>query len=272
MSLEQLKTELTIQGKSERTINAYLTHVKQFKSFIKKPLEEVKEEDVKKYLASLMQKERKPRSINLKLSSLRFLYNEVLKKPEILAGIKSQKASQKLPTYLTREEISKLINATSNIKHQLLIEMMVSSGLRVSECVNLKISDINQQEKTIHVKEGKGDKERLTIISQSALDKLNIHLGKRKNNSEYVFAKKSGKPITSKLPQKILSLLAEKAGIKKQVTPHVLRHPFATLLLENGTNLRIIQELLGHTNLQTTQVYTHISKEQIKSIKNPLDN
>ena len=269
--LEKLRTELTIQGKSPRTIDAYLIHAKQFQDFIKKPLDKLNEDDIKLYLSHLMQHKIKPRSINLKLSSLRFLFNEVLKQPEIMTKIKSQKASKKLPTYLTREEISKLLNATSNIKHQLLIELMISSGLRVSECVSLKIQDINKEEKTIHVKLGKGDKDRITIISQSTLDKLKTYLEKRKNNSEYIFSTKSGKPITTKLPQKILPILTKKAGINKPITPHVLRHTFATLLLENGTNLRIIQELLGHTNLQTTQIYAHISKDQIKNIKNPLD-
>ena len=218
-----------------------------------------------------MQQKRKPRSINLKLSALKFLYKEVIKKPEVLLGIKSQKAAKKIPTHLTKEEIDALLNATTNPKHKLLIEILLSSGLRISECVNLKVQDIDMQEKTIHVQSGKGDKDRITVISQNVIDDVKAYLSSRKYTTEYLFTKKSGKPLTPKLAQKIIPQLTKKAGIQKKVTPHVLRHTFATLLLESGTNLRIIQEVLGHSNLQTTQIYTHISKEQIKSIKNPLD-
>ena len=269
--IEKLKTELAIQGKSQKTIDAYLIHVQQFSRFVNKPLDKTLEQDIKSYLASLMQQKRKPRSINLKLSALKFLYKEILKKPEVIAGIKSQKTSKKIPTHLTREEINLLLNATTNPKHKLLIELMLSSGLRISECVNLKTQDINFNEKTIHVKSGKGDKDRLTITSQNTLDNIKQYLTTRKHPSDYLFTKKSGKPLTTKLAQKILPLLTKKAGIQKKVTPHVLRHTFATLLLESGTSIRIIQELLGHSNLNTTQIYAHISKEQIQSIKNPLD-
>ncbi|SRR3989344_1659771 len=269
--IDKLKTELTIQGKSQKTIDAYLLHVNQFSKFINKPLEKSTEQDIKSYLALLMQKKIKPRSINLKLSSLKFLYKEILKKPEIILGVKSQKAGKKIPTYLTKEEIDKLLLATNNQKHKLLISLMLSSGLRISECVNLKTQDINLEEKTIHVKSGKGNKDRLTILSQKAVEEIKAYLAMRKHQSEYLFTKKSGKPLTPKLAQKILPILATKAGIQKRVTPHVLRHTFATLLLESGTNLRMIQEMLGHTNLNTTQIYAHISKEQLKAIKNPLD-
>lgn len=269
--LDKLQTELTIQGKSQKTIDAYMLHAHQFATFIGKPIASAQEEDIKHYLAYLMQQKRKPRSINLKLSALKFLFKEVLKKPEVIASIKSQKTSKKLPIYLSKEEISKLLTSTTNPKHKLLIEILLSSGLRISECINLKTQDINPEEKTIVVRSGKGNKDRITILSQNAIDDLKQFLATRKHSSDYLFAKKSGKPLTPKLAQKIIPLLAKKAGIQKKVTPHVLRHTFATLLLEQGTNLRVIQELLGHASLNTTQIYTHISKEQIKAIKNPLD-
>ena len=269
-SLEKLRTELTIQGKSQKTIDSYLIHLNQFSNFIKMPLDKVKEEDIKSYLAFLMQQSKKPRTINLKLSALKFFYKEVIKKPEAMIGIKSQKTPKKLPVYLTKDEITRLLNTTKNKKHRLLIELMLSSGLRVSECVNLKIQDINFEEKTIHVKSGKGDKERITIISDTALQGIKENLSKRKIDSEYLFIKSSGKPITSKLPQKILPILTKAAGINKNVTPHVLRHTFATLLLESGTNIRIIQEILGHSNLQTTQIYTHVANNDIIKLANLL--
>ncbi len=268
--LNKLKTELTIQGKSEKTIEAYLLHNQKFLEFIKKDSNEIENQDIKDYLAHLMSKKLKPKSINLVLSSLRFLNEYILKKPDLFEGIKSQKTAEKIPNYLTREEIKKLLAVTKNFKHRLMIELMLCSGLRVSECINLKKENIND-DKTVTIRAGKGNKDRITIIPVIVLEHLKRYLENRKYNSEYIFCKKDGHKLTVKLPQKIIKKLAKEAGIRKKVTPHILRHSFATHLLHNGTDIRYIQTLLGHAQIQTTQIYTHITKEQIKQIKNPFN-
>ena len=268
--LNKLKTELTIQGKSNKTIEAYLLHTQKFLEFVKKDSNEIENQDIKDYLAYLMSKKLKPKSINLILSSLRFLNEYILKKPNLFEGIKSQKTAEKIPNYLTQEEIKKLLTVTKNFKHKLMIELMLCSGLRVSECINLKKENIND-DKTITIRSGKGNKDRITIVPSLVLEHLSQYLKQRKHDSEYIFCKKDGQKLTVKLPQKIIKQLAEKAGIRKKVTPHVLRHSFATHLLHNGTDIRYIQTLLGHAQIQTTQIYTHISKEQLKQIKNPFN-
>ncbi|MFT4311264.1 MAG: tyrosine-type recombinase/integrase, partial [Candidatus Woesearchaeota archaeon] len=152
-------------------------------------------------------------------------------------------------------------------KSKLIIKMLYSSGLRVSELVNLKWNDIEFDQNSGWVRSGKGSKDRLIIFSENLLEELKSF----RNSSEYVFEGRNG-PLTTKNIQNIVRTTAKRAKINKKVTPHTLRHSFATHLLENGTDIRIIQDLLGHSNLQTTQIYTHISSEQKKKIKNPLDN
>ena len=271
VTLEKLRTELTIQGKSQKTIDAYLLHIQKFIEFTKKDSSKLQNQDIKNYLADLMSKDLKPKSINLKLSAICFLNRYILKNPKLMEDIKSQKTAEKIPTYLTTEEIQKLLAAIKNSKHKLMIEIMLTSGLRVSECINLKKQDIND-DNTITVRAGKGNKDRITIISSSVLQHLKKHMEERKYDSDYILCKKNGNKLSVKLPQKVIKQLALKAGIKKNITPHVLRHSFATHLLHNGTDISYIQTLLGHSQIQTTQIYTHISKEQIKQIKNPFND
>ena len=170
---------------------------------------------------------------------------------------------------LIKEEVRKLIDCAETKKSKLIISMLYSTGLRVSELVNLKREDINFEEKIGKVKKGKGSKDRIFTISENLCKDLNYYLQKRKDN-KYIFSK--DKPLTTRNIQKIVKHLQSKAKINKKITPHTLRHSFATHLLEGGTDIRVIQSLLGHASLNTTQIYTHISTEQIKKVKNPLDN
>ena len=268
--LDKLETELKIRGFSSRTVESYLYHNKNFMAFIKKEPKDVFEQDAKKYLAYLLS-ERKysPRSANLALSSLKFFYNEILKNPAFNA-VKAPKLEKKLPTVLTKDEIKKLINAVNNPKHILLIEFMYSSGLRVSECVNLKIDDLDLAEKMGKIKHGKGNKERYIILSNKLIQHFNDYVSKKKDNSQYVFSV-NGRPITVRQAQKVVKEAAIKAKIKKRVFCHALRSSFATHLLEAGTDIRVIQELLGHSDLSTTQIYTKVSTQQLKKVKSPLD-
>jgi site-specific recombinase XerD len=151
-----------------------------------------------------------------------------------------------------------------------LIELLYSSGLRVSEAVNMKINDLDLKEKIGTVKSGKGKKDRLIILSNTMIKHLESYLKKRKDNNPYVFPSKD-KQLSIRQAQKIVKKSAEKADIKKRVFCHALRSSFATHLLESGTDIRMIQELLGHANLATTERYTKVSKEQLKKIKSPLD-
>ena len=268
--LEKLETELKIRGFSKRTVESYGYHSKNFIDFIKKDPKEVNEQDAKKYLAYLLSdKKYSPRSANLALSSLKFFYKEILQNPAF-NEVKAPKLEKKLPTVLTKDEIRKLLNAVNNPKHRLLIEFMYSSGLRVSECVNLKIDDLDLSEKMGKIRHGKGNKERYIILSDNLILHFNDYISKKKDNSQYIFSV-NGRPITARQAQKVVKENAKKAGLKKRVFCHALRSSFATHLLEAGTDIRVIQELLGHSDLSTTQIYTKVSTQQLKKVKSPLD-
>ena len=267
---EKLETELKIRGFSKRTVDAYLYHNKNFFNFIKKEPKTVDEDDAKKYVAYLMTELKyRPSSVSLVLSSLKFFYDKILQN-RAFNTVKTPKPEKKLPTVLTKDEIKRLINAVENPKHRLLIEFMYSAGLRVSECVSMKIDDLDMKEKIGKVKHGKGNKERYIILSQNLLNHMNDYIKGKKDNSDFIFSVK-GRPITIRQAQKVVKEAAKKAGIRKRVFCHALRSSFATHLLEAGTDIRVIQELLGHSDLSTTQIYTKVSTQQIKKVKSPLD-
>ncbi len=264
---KKLETELKLRGFSENTINSYIFYNKKFLEFCKKEPLEVKEDDIKNFIAHKISEGASPRTVVLIQSALRFFYDEILKKG--IVNLKPPKISKSLPVVLTREEVKNLINSVKNKKHKLIIEFLYSSGLRLSELINLKVSDLELEEKIGWVRKGKGSKDRIFILSSKLVEELKEYL-KNKKDSDFVFSGRNGK-MSERNVQKIIRIAAKKAGIKKKVSPHTLRHSFATHLLESGENIRKIQELLGHSNLSTTQIYTHVSIEELKKVKSPLD-
>ncbi len=268
--LDKLETELKIRGFSEKTVDAYLFHTRKFLEFSKKAPESVEIEDIKRYMAYLMaERKQKPASVNLAMSSIRFLFDEMMGKG-LFTTIRLPKPEKKLPTVLTKDEIRALIDATENPKHKLLIKMMYSSGLRVSECVNLRSEDLDFKDRFGLVRSGKGKKDRNIILSQNIILDLASYLeGKEQSGPLFTV---NGRQLGVRQAQKVVSEAAKKAGIRKRVFCHALRSSFATHLLEAGTDIRIIQELLGHSNLATTQRYTKVSREQLRKVRSPLDD
>ncbi len=263
-ALNSLKTELKIRGFSPLTLRNYSFFVNKFLARTGKNALEVNQDDAKLYLSEMFDTKSK-NTISLAAAALRFFYEEILKKD--FGEIKIPKKERKLPEVLTKEEVKMLIENCDNEKSRLMLSMLYSSGLRVSEMVNLKVSDMNFNDNTGWVRKGKGSKDRIFAISPQLTNELKDYLEDRE--STYIFSKE--KPLTTRNIQKIIKATNLRAGIQKRVTPHTLRHSFATHLLENGTDIRVIQALLGHASLNTTQVYTHISSEQIKKVQNPLD-
>ncbi len=264
--LNKLKAELKIRGFSPLTARNYSFFVEKFLKKTSKNPEELNEDDAKAYLADLFDSKSK-NTIMLASASLKFFYIEILGKE--FSKVKIPKKDKKLPEVLSKDEVRRLIDSADNIKSRLIISLLYSSGLRVSELVNLKIEDLNLQDKTGWVRKGKGNKDRLFTISGNLADELKEYLQIHSKNNGYIFSKE--KPLTTRNIQKIIKGMRNRANINKKITPHTLRHSFATHLLEQGTDIRLIQAMLGHASLNTTQVYTHISSEQIKKVKNPLD-
>ncbi|MBU1131136.1 tyrosine-type recombinase/integrase [Patescibacteria group bacterium] len=266
--LARLAQELIIRGFSKRTIKAYLEINQRFMIFVRKSSKEVAAQDIKNYL--LYQKGRGlgNTSLNLIISALQFYYQQVLKR-KLFFNIKRPKKEHYLPIVLSREEIQAIIDSITNIKHKLMIAMAYGSGLRVSEVINLKVNEVNPDELTLHIKQSKGRRGRLTILPEKIKSELQQYiLGKKADN--FVFISQRGGKVTARTAQKIFENSLKKAGIKKEATFHSLRHSFATHLLENGVDVRYVQELLGHQNIRTTQIYTKVTNPKLKSIKSPL--
>lgn len=265
--IEKISNELKLQGKSEKTIRMYGFFNEKFLDFIKKQPEEVNVDDVKKYLASMIARKNDYASVALARSSLKFFYDGIMKR-KMMDEIKTPKKQRRLPDVLTKDEMKQLINAARSLKNKLLIEMMYSSGLRVSECASLKVNDLNMEEKTGLLKAGKGGKDRFFILAEKAVNDLKEYL--KEHNSEYLFPGINGS-LGTRAIQRIVKRTASRAGLKKKVYCHLLRHAFATHLLEDGVDIRKIQMLLAHSNLQTTSFYTQVSKEQLRKVRSPLD-
>jgi len=270
VSLKKLETELKLRGFSRQTSRMYLFYNRKFLEFIKKNPEEITDDDIKEFLAYKMSDDSLSNaSISLIKASLKFFYTEMLGKNMSL--IKTPKATKRLPVVLSREEIKNLLDNTENIKHKLLIELLYSTGLRLSECINLQYSNIDINDGIGWVRQGKGAKDRIFIISELFRKDLLDYMENTGANSKGHIFSVNGRKMSPRGLQHAIKVSAQRAGIDKKVHVHTLRHSFATHLLENGVDIRKIQKLLGHSNLQTTEIYTQVSSEEIKKIKSPLD-
>jgi len=263
--MQDIRDECKLRGYSVQTTKSYCFWISKYIAFLEKSLLNLNNESVKYYLLSLNVSTNTNR---LAYAAISFFFRNILKRPFTSKDIPVKKKSRQLPKVLSKKEILAMIDNTENMKHKLTIQLLYSSGLRLQELINLKRNDVDFERKVMNVRKGKGSKDRITLLSEN----LNIDLLKYYSNyplkSEYVFEGRNGK-YTKKSVQRVL----EKAGksIGKHVTPHMLRHSFATHLLESGTDIRYIQKLLGHSNTSTTQIYTHVSNKDLSNIKSPLD-
>ena len=253
----KLENELKLRGHSKKTINAYSFHVKKF---LDSGL------DLRNYLLKLIKDGKSRSTVRCAGFAIKFYLKTIRK--DIDAEIPNISKEKRLPIVLSKNEIKKMIYSTNNFVHRLIIQLLYSTGMRSSELINLRFKDIDFDRNVIHIKLAKGNKDRIVKLSQ----KIKTELKKMNANNNYVFMSNRNKKYSSATLQKIISNTAKKAGINKKVTPHSLRHSFATHLLESGTDVRIIQELLGHARLETTMIYTKVSNKDITKIKTPLDN
>lgn len=267
--LKKLETELKLRGFSQNTLKTYITSNKLFLDWIKKQPEQVTEQDIKNYLACQISDNKiSASSIALKKAALKFLFDEILKKN--IVNLKTPKIPKHVPVVLTKEEVRSLIAAAGSYKSKVIIQFLYSSGLRLSELINLKVNDLEIKEKIGWVRRGKGSKDRIFLLSDTIVKELEKYMLTLEPGEKYLFPGEKGH-ISPRNVQKVVENASKKACLRKKVHPHMLRHCFATHLLEAGVDIRKIQELLGHANLQTTQIYTSVSKEELKKVKNPLD-
>jgi integrase/recombinase XerD len=268
--LKEFKQELIIAGYSNKTLKMYQLYVREMLNYINKDPKEMNERDLIGYLADKKEKGCSNATLALVHAAMKYFFKKYLKM-NIVDDITTPKKAKSLPKILTKQEIKELFHATHFGRNRLMLQFMYGSGSRVSEVVKLKIEDINIKERTAMIRGGKGNKDRLIIISKDWIKGLKKYLKKKKIKTDYVFTKKNGKSLSTDTIQRIVRESAKKAGITKHVTPHSLRHSYATHLLEAGTNIRYIQALLGHSSLNTTQIYTSVASEQLKKVESPLD-
>lgn len=280
LASEKMKSNNTIQSYGSDVLN-YLYYLENVKGIT--DIKNVTTEDVKNYLAYLKKMGYSPSSSSRALSTLKsfhkFLVLEHYTKHNPTLSISAPKLDKKLPTVLSVEEVMMLLNSLNddtpyNARNRAMIEVMYGTGLRVSELVNLKLNELHLTSKMISTT-GKGSKERIVPINDYAskilrdyIVKYRPELIKNGKDNNYLFLNNQGQPLSRQSFFLILKRLAKDAGVEKEISPHTLRHSFATHLLEAGTDLRYIQEMLGHEDISTTQIYTHLSKQKIKSVYN----
>jgi len=264
--------EMELRGYSPKTIKNYIYHVSGFVGFYKKSPSLLGETEIRQYLHHCITEKRLSEgTVNMGYSALKFFYIKVLNKPWNVEKLVRIKERRRLPVVLSPEEVKSIFDATENIKHKAILMTIYSAGLRVSEACNLKITDIDSKNMQIFIREGKGKKDRYTLLSKSNLEILREYW-KEYRPKEFLF---SGRyrtdAITSRSVQRIFEKARRKVGISKHASVHTLRHSFATHLLDAGTDICYIQRLLGHTRITTTTIYLHLRRMDLLSIKSPLD-
>ncbi len=269
---EKLKDELLSRKYSAHTIDAYIHYNREFLTFSEVSLTGVTDEMVRSYLRHLSEvKKYSASTLNGAINALKFFYSRVLKRTIVFDNIVRPKKDKKLPVVLSPEEVMKIIESTSNLRHRLLLMAVYSAGLRVSEVVALKISDIDVSRKTITVHSAKGRKDRNTLLSDAFIETLKIYRQIEKPETWLFPGQQSRSHIAIRTAEKVFEVALAKSGINKTASIHSLRHSFATHLLENGIDMRFIQKLLGHASVSTTEIYTHVSRNHLSNIKSPLD-
>lgn len=271
-NLLKMEDLLDLNGYSNKTKKVYLNHINNFFLYNHKIPENVQEEDIKNYILFLLEDKGCSHSyVNQSLSSLKFFCKNVLGKEELFIKLPRPKKNNKLPKVLSKKEVLRILNVVKNMKHKLLLTLTYSGGLRVSEVVKLKIDDVDRDRMLILVRQGKGAKDRYTLLSQMASKMLGKYIYRYKPDNWLFPGRDRTKNMNERTAQKVFKNACKKARVSKKVSIHSLRHSFATHLLEQGVDIRYIQELLGHKDTRTTEIYTHVSRFDLKKIKNPLD-
>ncbi len=265
---QRIIEECKLRNYSKQTQKAYLYYNKKFLEFCRKEPREVQHKDVREYILHLIEQQKSSSTVNLAHNALRFYYCIIMKRR--FEKIAFCKREQKIKEILTKKEINTLIHTVQNPKHKALISLLYCSGLRVSELIKLKVLDINHEQKIIHVRQGKGCKDRFTILSEKTLGLLDTYLSTRKTKSPYVFDSRKGH-ITSRTVQETLKKAAKKANFTKHVHPHLLRHSFATHHLHNNTPTEYVQGMLGHKDIRTTRKYLTLLTDHLSSLQSPHD-
>ena len=265
--LQKTADEIRLRNYSRKTISAYLACIKDFLSKNPNCCEHCDEEVIRRFLLDKHEKDYSPQTVNLYLNAIKYYYLDVLRLG-VKINIRFAKRSKRLPVVLSRGEIARLLSTIRNNKHKVLVALAYGAGMRVSEIVRLRVGDVLLDELVLHIKQAKGAKDRITVMPERLADELRALMA-GKAREDFVFSSERGGRLSERTAQVVFERALVSAGIGKTATFHSLRHSFATHLLENGVDVRYVQELLGHQNIRTTQIYTHVTDPGIRGIKSP---
>lgn len=257
---------------SLNTIKIYSSYFLDFQENMNgRDLRSLKKADINRYMLDLIRKRGISASQqNQRINAIKFYYEKVLGRKKAYYHISRPKKDKKLPAVLSPSEVQRILDQVHNLKHRCILMTLYSGGLRRSELINLKVTDIDSERMLIRIQNSKGNKDRNTLLSNSLLNQLRLYYIKYKPNT-WLFEGPRGKKYSATSIENIFRRALHKSGITKHATPHTLRHSFATHLLEQGVNLRYIQVLLGHSSSKTTEIYTRVSSHKLSQIINPLD-
>lgn len=269
---DQMKRDLELKNYSPKTRSAYLACVRGFALYFHRSPDELGDQEIRQYLHHLLTDKKVSQSaMSQAYSGLKFFYETTLKRDWDGFRIPRVKMRKKLPVVLSQQEVLALFSVVRNLKHRAILMTIYSAGLRLSEVAHLKVSDIDSQRMMIRVEQGKGDKDRYTLLGKRTLDILREYWRQYRPKDWLFYGHSSDSPASSRTVQKIFDRALRQAGIKKPATVHTLRHSFATHLLEAGTDLYHIQHLLGHKSPKTTTIYLHVSQRDLARVISPID-
>ena len=268
---QRLIDDMTARRFKEKVQNDYVRHVRRFATFLGQSPDTATSEDLRRYQLHMAQQQVSPWSINSAIAGLRFFFIVTLERPDLVRPLRLVTEPRKTPIVLSQEEVARLIEAAPGLKYKAALSVAYGAGLRVSEVANLKVSDIDSQRMMLRVEQGKGQRDRDVMLSPRLLELLR-EWWKAARPQVWLFPGQNPiNPITPRQINRAVTAAKDLAGISKRVSPHTLRHSFATHLLEQGADIRVIQVLLGHAKLETTALYTRVAVNTIRDVKSPLE-
>ena len=267
---QRMIDDMTARRFSEATRKDYVRHVRTFAVFLGRSPETATHEDLRRFQLHMAQQQISPGSINAAIAALRFFFTVTLERPDLVRPLRIVTEPRKAPVVLSPEEVARLLEAAPGLKYKAALSVAYGAGLRVSEVANLKVSDIDSERMTLRVEQGKGQRDRYVMLSPQLLELLRDWWRAARPQVWLFPGQNPINPVTSRQLNRAVTAAKTLAGISKRVSPHTLRHSFATHLLEQGVDIRVIQVLLGHAKLETTALYTRVAVNTVRDIESPL--
>lgn len=269
---DRMTVDMKLRGFSDNTIDSYLRYARKFAQYHRRSPAELGEAHIREYLAHLVARQVKTGTVAMAVASLKFLYRATLQRPDAVEQIAWPKVEKRVPVVLSGSEVERLLRTIRSLKHRTILMTAYGAGLRIAEACSLKTSDVDSQRMIIHVHQGKGKKDRCVMLGERLLARLREYWKQMRPPEPYLFPGSiPGRSITTGAVWRVMRKAVAECGFEKHVTPHTLRHSFATHLLETGEDIRTIQVLLGHSSIRTTAQYTKVSTRHVGRTRSPLD-